>query len=228
MTENGTRVAEFFAAAARGDDAAVEKAVAADPELLDARDGSGLTAVLVAAYNRHPRLGDALAMRKEAGPTGLDIFEAAAAGKLSRVRKLLDEGAAVDDRAADGFTALHLAAFFGRLDVARLLLERGADPNAPSTGQMRVTPLHSAVSGRHRDLASLLLALGASANAVQHGGWTPLHTAARDGDEAIVNLLLLREADPTRPSDDGRTPADMAAEAGHGAIAEELREAAKG
>ncbi len=91
----------------------------------------------------------------------------------------------------------------------------------------RVTPLHSAVSARHRDLAGLLLALGASANAVQQGGWTPLHTAAHNGDEAIVDLLLLRGADPTRPADDGRTPPDLADEGGHAALADMLREASQ-
>jgi ankyrin repeat protein len=120
-----------------------------------------------------------------------------------------------------------MAAYFGRLEVARLLLERGADRNPVSSNDSRVTPLHSAVSARHRDLAGLLLALGASANAVQKGGSTPLHTAAHNGDEDIVDLLLLRGADPTRPADDGRTPPDMADEGGHAALADMLREASR-
>jgi ankyrin repeat protein len=161
------------------------------------------------------------------GPEELDLFEAAAVGDVAVVRRRLAEGWEIEDRSNDGYAPLHLAAYFGQLEVARLLLERGADRNAVAANDSRVTPLHSAVSARHRDVAGLLLALGASANAVQKGGWTPLHTAAHNGDEAIVDLLLLRGADPTRPADDGRTPPDLADEGGHAALADMLREASK-
>ena len=129
----------------------------------------------------------------------------------------------MDDRGPDGYTALHLAAYFGQLEVARLLLGRGADPNAVALNESRVTPLQSAVAAKHRDTASLLLALGASPNSVQRGGWTPLHAAARDGEEVIVDMLLLRGADATRKSDDGKTAVDLAEEGGHAALAKLLR-----
>ena len=136
-----------------------------------------LTGVLAKSSN----LGAILTAEK-VGPDGLGLFEAAAAGEVAVVRRRLTEGWEIEDRSDDGFTPLHFAAYFGRLEVARLLLELGADPNAVASNGSRVTPLHSAVSARHRDLAGLLLALGASANAVQKGGWTPLHAAAHDGD----------------------------------------------
>ena len=131
------------------------------------------------------------------------------------MRSLLSsDRASVDDRGPDGYTALHFAASFGQLEVARLLLGRGADPNAVAMNGSRLTPLHSAIVAKHRDTTSLLLALGASPNSVQHGGITPLHIAAQDGDEAIVDMLLLRGADPTRKRDDGKTPIELAAENG--------------
>jgi uncharacterized protein len=216
---------EFFEAVRKGDQAAVDTALAGDATLLLARDAAGLSPVMVAAYAGHPRLAERLAGRLAAAPQGLGIFEASVAGDAAAVLGRLGQGAEVEDRAQDGYTALHLAAYFGRLEVARLLLEHGADPNSVAYNESRVTPLHSAVSARRRDLAGLLLALGASANAVQKGGWTPLHAAAHNGDEAIVDLLLLRGADPTRPADDGRTPIDMATEAGFGSMAEMLRQA---
>ena len=178
---------------------------------------------MAAAYSGHAHLAELIAER--VGAAGLSLFEAASTGQLAAVRARLEAGSEIDDHSDDGYTALHFAAYFGRLEVARMLLERGADPNCVAQNASRVTPLHSAVAGRHRDLAGLLLALGSSANAVQQGGWSPLHAAAQNGDEAIVGLLLLRGADATRPADNGRTPVDLAVEGGHAALAELLREA---
>jgi uncharacterized protein len=217
--------ADFFEAVHSGDRQRVDAVLAEDASLLAARDAAGLSPVMAAAYAGRMRLAEHLADRVAATPAGLGFFEAAVVGEAAVVRRQLGQGAEVEDRGSDGYTALHLAAYFGRLEVARLLLEHGADPNAVAHNDSRVTPLHSAVSARHRDLAGLLLALGASANTVQKGGWTPLHAAARNGDEAIVDLLLLRGADPSRPADDGLTPIDMAEEAGFGPLAEMLREA---
>ena len=228
MIDRGRPAATFFEMVRRGDKQAVDEALAADEGLLRARDEAGLSPVLAAAYAGHSRLTEDLAERLAKVPDGLTIFDAAAVGNAAAVRQLLaGDRASIDEGGSDGFTPLHLAAYFDRLEVARLLLERGADRNAVAFNEMRVTPLHSAVSARHRDMVGLLLAHGASPNAVQHGGWTPLHAAAGAGDEAVVDMLLLRGADPTRKSDDGRTAIDMADEGGHGAIAKILRNYAK-
>jgi ankyrin repeat protein len=228
MIDRGRPAAAFFEIVRRGDKQAVDEALAADEGLLQARDEAGLSPVLAAAYAGHSRLAEDLAESLAQVPDGLSIFEAAAVGNVAAVRQLLaGDRASIDESGSDGFTPLHLAAYFDRLEVARLLLGRGADRNAVAFNEMRVTPLHSAVSARHRDMVGLLLAHGASPNAVQHGGWTPLHAAAGAGDEAVVDMLLLRGADPTRKSDDGRTAIDMADEGGHGAIAKILRNYAK-
>jgi uncharacterized protein len=224
MTRRGPTAEQFFDEIRRGDDMAVDTAIGANVELVKARDESGLTPVLVAAYSGHTRMAGRIAAAVAGTQYGLDVFEAATTGNVDVVRTLLSsDRAAVDDHGPDGYTALHLAAFFGHLEVARLLLGRGADPNAVALNESRVTPLHSAVAARHRDLAALLLTLGASPNSVQRGGFTPLHSAARNGDEAVVDMLLLRGADTTRKSDEGRTAADMANEAGRGAIAKLIR-----
>jgi ankyrin repeat protein len=216
--------AAFFEALRNGDRKTVEAALAADAGLLKARDERNRSVVMAAAYAGQSRLAEELSER--AGADSLSLFDAAAAGNLAAIRSRLEGGSEIEDHSDDGYSALHLAAYFGRLEVARMLLERGADPNSVAQNQSRVTPLHSAVAGGHRDLAGLLLALGSSPNAVQQGGFTPLHAAARSGDEGTVGLLLLRGADASRPADDGHTPADLAAQAGHAALAELLREAA--
>ena len=64
----------------------------------------------------------------------LDVFEAAALGRTERLRELLDEEPSLANAFGDdGFHPLGLACFFGHLEAARLLLERGAAVNALST-----------------------------------------------------------------------------------------------
>jgi uncharacterized protein len=224
MSDQRPNAAVFFEAIRQGHDMAVDTAIAADEELLRARDETGLSPVLVAAFAGRHKMAERIAALESKTPDGLDVFDAAAIGNVVVMRSLLSsDRASVDDRGPDGYTALHFAASFGQLEVARLLLGRGADPNAVAMNGSRLTPLHSAIAAKHRDTTSLLLALGASPNSVQHGGITPLHIAAQDGDEAIVDMLLLRGADPTRKRDDGKTPIELAAENGHAALAGVLR-----
>lgn len=217
----------LFEAIRNGDDAAAEAMIGADEALLRARDESGLSPVLVAAYSNRPKLAARMAALAGRSPEGLDVFDAAAVGNADVVLNLLsNDRASVDDRGPNGYTALHLAAGFGQLAVARLLLGRGADPNAVALNETRETPLHAAVVGGHRDTAGLLMALGASPNSLRGGGWTPLHIAAHAGEEDLAVMLLLRGADPTRADDGGQTAIDLADEGGHAALANVLRTAA--
>ena len=95
-----------------------------------------------------------LARRLADEADGLTLAEAAALDEVDRVRELLDEGGDVDARTPDGFTPLHLAAFFGAPRVAALLLEHGADAGATADNPMRVQPLHSAAASRHSRIRS--------------------------------------------------------------------------
>jgi uncharacterized protein len=140
----------------------------------------------------------------------LSVFEAAAFGRLDALRKILD-----DDRAqaaalsTDGFTALHLAVFGGQEDAARLLLDRGADPNVLSRNEnVRVQPLGTAAFVRSVPLARLLLDSGADVNGRGEGGFTALHSAAQNGDEELARLLLEGGADKSLATDDGKRAAD--------------------
>ena len=93
----------------------------------------------------------------------LPAYEAAAFGRVQRLRRLLIEDAAnANSWSPDGFSALHLAIFGGSEEAMRLLLEHGADVNALATSDIaRVRPLGTAAFvGRH-DLEQLLLESGA-------------------------------------------------------------------
>jgi ankyrin repeat protein len=140
----------------------------------------------------------------------LDFFEAAALGRVDRLRKLLDaDPELVRARSVDDGTALHFAAFFRQPEATRLLVERGADLEAVSPTFGDVTPLHSACASGERESARILLEAGADPNVRQQGGFTPLHAAAQNGDEELARLLLDRGADPEAATDDGRKPRDL-------------------
>lgn len=219
---------ELFAAIKGADEEAVERLLSAHPGLARARDRDGLSAVMVARYfswSQTAILERILAVR---GDDRLDVFEAAATGRTGRLRALLGDGPDLARAwSPDGFTPLHLAAFFGAEAAAELLLEAGADPDATSRNDQMVRPLHSAVAGRAFAIARLLVESGADVDAVQQAGFRPIHAAAQDGDELMVDLLLQAGADPRPVAADGRDPADLAAAGGHAELAERLRHAAE-
>ncbi|HET6715216.1 MAG TPA: ankyrin repeat domain-containing protein [Actinomycetota bacterium] len=197
----------LFAAIEAGDVARVRAMVDDDPSLASARDAEGVSALMRARYRLDRRMIEVLQSRV----TEMDLFESAAAGDLDRLTELLAyDPASIDGRSADGFTALHFAAFFGRPDAARLLVNHAADVDARGTGWMIGTPLHSAASGSHAEVVGVLLEAGADPNARQSGGWTPLHAAARGGDVTSVTLLLASGADPEATNDEGTSVLEMA------------------
>jgi uncharacterized protein len=124
----------------------------------------------------------------------LDVFEAAALGDLERLRQILDaEDEAVRAWSPDGFTPLHYAAYFDGPHAVKLLLDRGADIEAPSRNEefaQEARPLHSAVAAGRSDIAVALLEAGADPNARQHGGFTPLMAAEQSGDLDLAELLI--------------------------------------
>lgn len=211
MPAAASAAADLFAAIASGDDARARTLAAKRPDLVGARDEQGRTPVVVALYHRRTALAAALA---SAGP-GPDLFESAGLGDAARVAQLLEaDPSGATAWSADGFTALHYAAFFGHAAAAARLLAAGADPDATARNPMKVRPIHSAAAARAADVVKLLLEHGAQTDAAQQAGWTALHAASHHGDAATAALLLARGADPGRANDDGRTAADMARGAG--------------
>jgi ankyrin repeat protein len=177
--------------------------------------------ILEAVYRRrHAELAALLA-----GGAELTICEAAAVGDARRVRALLDvDRRHLHQRSDDGWTALHLAAHFGRGDAVDALLAAGADVHAWSENALHNQPLHAAMAGS-ADLRILtaLLAKGAKVNAVEHGGYTPLHLAAGRGELGLVNVLLAHGASAEAATDEGKTAEALARERGHTLAARRLR-----
>jgi ankyrin repeat protein len=144
-------------------------------------------------------------------------------GDLQRLEELVTGNRAlVSALSTDGWTPLHLAAFFGKGDAVRLLLNKGAAVTARSTNQMENTPLHAAAAGKHAEIVKLLLDRGANANARQNGGWVPLHSAAQNGDIESARALIDAGADPSVRADNNQQPMDLALTAGRQAMVEFL------
>lgn len=197
----------FFEILRAGDVERLAAILREEPALAAARDAAGLSAVTWALYNRKP---DLVALLLAQGPP-LDLFEAAALGRASDVvAHVAEDPEAPRSYSADGFTALHLAAFFSRPDVARALVAAGADARAVARNPSRVEPIHSAAAAGQIEIVELLLRAGADPNARQHGGFTPLHSAALQGNAPLVRALLAGGADAALEGEDGRSALTMA------------------
>lgn len=216
---------DLLAAVDAGDADLVARVVAADPGLANARGADGVSALLHARYRFDRPVLDALL----AADPDMDVFDAAALGHIDRLRHRLEEDPArVTAFSGDGFTALHLAAFFGKVDAAKVLLEAGARVDVYGTNAFANQPLHAAAAGRHVEVCRVLLGAGADPNATQHGGYTPLHEAAQAGAVELVELFLSAGADALAVTADGTTSAGLAEAAGHHDLARRLREVAAG
>ncbi len=204
-----------------GDADGLHRILQQDPAFSEVRDATGVSVLMHSIYRGRRDLAELIANKKKA----LDVFEAAALGRLDRLKQCLrDDASAINSRSKDGFTALHFACFFGQPDAARLLIENGAAVDAVAANPTQVMPLHSAASSRNLEAARLLLEHGAPVNARQQAGWVPIHAAAQNGDRPMVELLLKHHADPKLANDEGRTSAMVAREKGHEEIATLLDE----
>ena len=191
------------------------RALEADPSLIDYKDGNGTSLLLLSAYYRNPEVMQSIVERRK----HFTFFEAAACGLLEPLREHVSQDAGLTNAfAPDGFTALGLAAYFGREDVVRFLLEHGARASLAAANGSCVAPIHSAVAAKDFSIARRLLDHGADVNAKQHGGYTPLHSAGLHGDLPMAELLLSYGADRSIRSDEGKTAYDMAQEKGHTAL----------
>lgn len=210
---------DLVAAIEAGDEEKVRKLITADRSLVNARTEGGLSAVLVAMYRGQQEIATELVL---AG-ADLDLFEAAATGHVERLEELLArDGAPVTSYSADGWTPLHLAAFFGQERAAALLIERGAPLDAWSRNELANQPLHAAVAGNDTETYLCLLRHGAPVDEKQHSGFTPLHGAAQNGNWDVTTALLDRGADRTVVTDEGKTAEQLAREAGHASLAGHL------
>ena len=143
-----------------------------------------------------------------------EVSVAAMKGDGERVEALLAAGEDVNVAQGDGSTALHWAAHRNDPQMARLLIEAGADIGA-TTRVGDLTPLFMAAKNGNATIVELLLDAGAEADSTNTNGTTPLMLAAASGDVGTVELLLERDANVNARDDtQGQTALMFAASLG--------------
>src|SRR6185295_17918027 len=116
---------------------------------------------------------------------------------LARVRELLDQDPSLANRPSDyvtyyacSGTAIRNAAAAGHLEIVKLLLARGADPNLPEEGiAPRGHALYSAATNGHFEIAKLLLEHGAHPNGEVESSADTLSRVLSNGDQKMLELL---------------------------------------
>jgi ankyrin repeat protein len=171
---------------------------------MDATDGAGSQALDLAVWGRRALAATAQLLLSRGATYDLTI--AAALGDLQRVAALLDlNPARVSEVRQNGTRPLSAAVQFGHRKIARLLLERGADPTWPEADAHRGASLHAAARAGDRELVELLLAHGADPNAHVNAGGNAVYAArtpelrallmARGGTLDPYDLVWLDEDD---------------------------------
>lgn len=175
------------------------------------------------------------------------LVQAVSEGDLPQIRTLIDRGAAVGARGADGLTPLEVAARanqpdaarlllaagatpsdhvarvamgYGHVDMLRILLDHGGNPNVRDTWHHR-SLLEWAVDRAEREFAEVLLNAGADPNSSHALSMPALHLAASQGKSDLVRLLLNHGASPSLRWHH-QTAADAASLAGRVQIARML------
>ena len=210
---------QFFEAIRAGDRGQVEELLKANAGLLSAKDEKGAGAYTAAKYSGRNEIATLLL---EKG-VELDVFAACMAGARERVVELIGrEPELVKTYSHDGWTALHLASFFGHPSLAETLIAQGAEVNARSRNAAQNMPLHAAAAGRNGEAVRILLEHGAEVNARQEGGWTALHAASQNGDVDMVRLLIAGGADVQTRAANQQNALDLALGKGHQAVVDLL------
>jgi ankyrin repeat protein len=146
--------------AARRGEVAIIRQLLQDPQLdINAQNGKGHSALILATYDNH----------------------------LDAARLLIERGADLNLQDASGNTALMGVAFKGYADIARLLIEAGADLNS-TNGNGGTALMFATLFGRN-ELVKILLEAGADATLKDVRGLTALHLAGQQGNEEAWKLL---------------------------------------
>ncbi|XP_063445924.1 uncharacterized protein LOC134725749 isoform X39 [Mytilus trossulus] len=192
---------------------------------LDGSTEDGFTPLAVALQQGNERVVSVLLEHDSKGKVKLPALHIAAKKDDMRSANLLlqneqndvngetKDGGLVNDTTKSGFTPLHIAAHYGNINVATLLISKGADVNFRAKNN--ITPLHVASRWGKDKMVTLLLDNKAVIDEKTRDGLSPLHCSARSGHEMVVDTLLERGAPKSSTTKNGLTPLHMAAQGDH-------------
>ena len=210
-------------AAQHGHLAAVERILQRDKSLVLSKDEHNRTPLEVAVYSH--QLGVASVLVEHGDAKNFSIADGnstflhwtAEHGFHKAAQKLVDAGADLSRKDADGRTPLQAAVFNNQLAVADVLVSEATVEDLPVPEG--ASPLHWAIeNGMIRTVAELIAA-GNDVNEADDDGQSPLHVAAYEGNAPITKLLIEHKADVNARGPSGQTPLHAAAEVGDTAVA---------
>jgi len=114
--------------------------------------------------------------------TGCDLLD-----NPPKTLHMAGDGISVNAKGTDGERPLHFAVYGNKIDMAKFLLEQGADINGINNSES--TPLHGAAWKGHIAVAELLIAKGADVNVTNKMGKTPLDWAIEQGHTEMATLI---------------------------------------
>jgi len=214
----------FRAAVIAGDVNAVAGFLSKDPALLYARDAQGQSVYLLACYAQRTSVTALL----ESKGLVLDVYEAAAAGRIDRLTEILRVAPGlVRTPNLAGDTPLHVAALCGQSGAIDNMITFGPNFAQPSPKRKNSTVAHLGVASTNQAAAEAIafatIGNGMPVNIATTDGDTILHCAARAGYPRIARLLLQKGADATAKNSAGQSALDVAQSGGHAEAAAVLR-----
>lgn len=233
----GLRAGEIHDASAAGDLNKVKALLEADSRLLESKGNVGFRPLHSACFAGQAAVANLL-LDRGADVNLRDDFQNTPLGRAcyvagqdpALVERLIEQGADVNSQGYNGLTPLHYAALRGDVAIARLLLDRGADPDAFDTYTGAIGP--AGVSGTalqvainyhpQEEMARLLVGRGAKLGRKDSFGNTELHLAAQKGYAELARTLIQHGADVDAVNQSNRTALYYAARHGYRRTAEVL------